>query len=322
MQAVAEWQVSSRIKGGKVLYYFTNAMGSFAITTFIALLCVIMKRRELVAYPLASLFLWALVPMIVLSIPGCKHLRYLTPAIPGFALIAAYGFTAPDCSIWSKILARGIALIDKIFYPVMALAMCGGGVYLLCTPHAIFAAYCFGALILLSAIYFSLRRESNQLAPVLRIALMGVTCVSLGFPPIEAATENSSRFVEAVEKQRRGGLYFFKLGPDHDDLKYLFHMPYDRRKAVYLIPRHNVRRTPPKQAADLLMYRMYPHQAIEEVFPRLGADDIVITIKKHYDELVKFAEAQRKQVRIVALGRLGHRDAVAVTLTAKDAPAR
>ena len=319
LREVANWQVSSRISGGGFFYYFTNAMGSFALTSFMALAAVLAKRRELVRYPLSSLFLWILVPMLLLSIPGCKHLRYLTPALPGFALTAAYGYTSPDGSLWSKILNRGTVFIEKIFYPLIGTAICVFSVYLCFTPYIRLIGYCIGALAVMTVIFFTLRKKNGPLMPPLRLALFGITFVALIAPPVEAVAENSSRFVRAAEAQRRGGLYLFKMGPDHDDLKYLFHLPYEQRgKAVYLANRN----TPVDKngVAHRLFDRMYPVKSATEVIPSLGPDDMIILNAKRGKQLAEIAQKCGKQMKIVVKGRLGHREAFAVTLTGGDAP--
>ena len=310
LREVIDWQVSSRLEGGKIFYYFTNAMGSFALTTVIALIVVLMKRRELADYPLASLVLWMLVPMLLLTIPGCKHLRYLSPALPGFALTAAYGYTSGDESRWSKFLDFGISVIDRLICPAMAVVLCGFAVYMLFTPFASLAWYCVGGAAATVLIFLALRKKTGKMAPVLRIASIGLVGAAMLHPPIEAITENSDRFVNAVETLRRGGLYFFRLGPDHDDLKYLFHLPNrKRRHAIYLTP-HKM-----AGASDhSLINRMYPVKAAENVLPQLDGDDIIITIGKHYKQLVQIAEKCHRQVRIVARGRLGHREALALVL--------
>ena len=310
LREVVDWQVSSRIEGGKIFYYFTNAMVSFALTTFIALIAVLMKRRELTVYPLASLLLWMLLPMVLLSIPGCKHLRYLSPALPGFALTAAYGYTADDDSRWAKFPDLGIFWLDRLFCPLMAAGLCGFAVYMLFTPFPALAGYCAGGAAAIVLIHLALRGRSDRLAPVLRLALMGLVCTAMLHPPIDALTENSDRFVTAAEARRQGGLYFFRLGPDHDDLKYLFHLPQEkRRQAIYLMPAEKCRNSDAS-----LMNRMYPIQAAEALLPKLAGGDMIITTKKHYKQFVEIAEKCGRQIRIVVKGRLGHRDAFAMEL--------
>ena len=314
LRDVIEWQVSSRIEGGDIFYYFTNAMGSFALTSFMALSVVLMKRRELIKPPLAPLFLWILLPMILLSIPGCKHLRYLSPALPGFALVAAYGYTAPDDSLWAKILLRGTAFIDRIFYPLIGTAICVFTVYLCFTPHVKFIGYSISALAVLTLIFFALRGKSGKLLPPLRLALYGTAFVALIYPPVEAVAENASLFVNAAEARRRGGLYFFRMGPDHDDLKYLFHLPYEKRgTAIYLSLRGKAK----KHGGDggKLLDRMYPVKSADEVIPALGPNDMIITVDKRYKALVQIAGKYNKQINTVVKGQLGHREAMAVTLT-------
>ena len=58
---------------------------------------------EKLAQENAMTILWALVPIALLSIPGCRHLRYLTPVLPAFALLAALGYADADGSVPGRI---------------------------------------------------------------------------------------------------------------------------------------------------------------------------------------------------------------------------
>ena len=309
---VLDWQISSRMKKGNLFYYFTNPMGSFAAMTIVAIAVLVMKRRELLKQPLASWVLWALLPMILLSIPGCKHLRYMTPVLPAFALIAAYGWVNLDSSKIAWGLKWVVRIMDKLMYPAGLLTLSGlliaGFVMPKSNPPVIHFAV---AALIMTLIYFRMKKLDGNLMPLARLAFLFVTLVSMGLFPFDAMTENSENFVREVESKRAGRLYLYHMGPDHDDLKYVFQLsPEKRSEILYLFD--TVANT------ESLLRKMYPSESAPKVIPGLSENDVIVTSEKYYAAFTILAEKAGKEPVLVHKGELGHRDSVAVRLIPKE----
>ena len=308
---VVEWQVSSRMGRDRIFYYFTNAMASFALTTFFAMATLVMKRRRIFKTPLAMLLGWMLLPMLLLSIPGGKHLRYMTPVIPAFALTAAYGYLNRDDSPVSKAAGMTIEYLGKYIYPVLLAATVA--VMAVVPALRLRIRYYFphwtAALLLLTLIFVLLRNRRGELMPLANIACLLTTFTALVMNPLDAALDGAELFTRQVESQRTGRLYFYRLGPDHDDLKYLYHMSLgERGKVVYLSHRTSDPR--------LLLCRMYPERDILSVLPEIGPDDVIVLLKKYVPDLTKRIAAAGRTIEQISPPhmRLGHREIVALRL--------
>jgi len=98
LKSVVSSQVGGRLTGsGKPFYfYFANGLGEYAAVFPLALAALFFARKgvwrrgsqeELRFFGRA--IAWGLVVVLGLSVPSTKHLRYILPAAPGFALAAA-----------------------------------------------------------------------------------------------------------------------------------------------------------------------------------------------------------------------------------------
>lgn len=98
-------QVGGRLSGsGKPVWlYFTNGLAEFAIAFPLALLALFLARKTVWRKgrgPEIDLFgrfmLWGLLVVIGLTVPSTRHLRYILPAMPAFALAAACLWAWPE----------------------------------------------------------------------------------------------------------------------------------------------------------------------------------------------------------------------------------
>ena len=144
-----------------------------------------------------------------------------------------------------------------------------------------------------------------------RPALCFAVITALGLYPFDAMTENSRDFVEGVESKRTGRLCFYNLGPDSDDLKYLFHLPQEKRTGILRMHKDTSK-------SKKLFSRMFPRTRAAEEIPHLTENDMIVTIGKHYKALCALADAAGKEPVLVHQGELGHRKAVAVRLVPKQ----
>lgn len=315
--AVKDWQVGSRMGKGKTFlayfYYFTSAIGSFMPLTGFAMAVLVMKRRELAKPELAIPLWWALLPMVMLSIPGCKHLRYMTPLLPAFAIFAAIGYLETDRSPAGKVIDFTVWLMDKLILPA-GIAMTATAVVMSFTlPANRLSLYLHlaVALVLLFAMYFALLRFKGKPWPLVRCALAMTLLAGIVGTSGDAMWENSSRFVGKTEKllkNQNGRLYLYALSPDHDALKVMYHVSPETRKNAVTIYRFD-------EDESEHLKKMFPVVTAEEAFSNIRPCDIVVLHEKKLKELRKDAErAGLKVVVIDPKGRLGHRKSVAVKL--------
>ena len=127
---VIRMQVTGRMDGtegaSSVLYYFTSAMGNYALAYPLAALVlaalVLSGRKEpnaaltLVKYCVGA----GLIVMIGLSIPQAKKARYLLPMLPMAAVIAAYPFQGRQGRTFA--LLRGLTLGVLLLLPGLLFA--------------------------------------------------------------------------------------------------------------------------------------------------------------------------------------------------------
>ena len=321
-QVVKEWQVASRMGKKNVfsyLYYFTNAMVSFLPVSILMEAALVMKRRELIRPKLAMPLLWMLLPMVILSIPGCKHLRYMAPMLPAFAICAAIGYLEADRSWAGRLLDFLVTLMDKLALPVgLALIATGVAMGILMPSYRIsLFLHLAVALALLLSVYFLLRRRTGKPWPLVRIALtltllVGIACTS-GF----ALWENSSFFVGRVEKlaaEQGGTIYLYDLNPDHDDLKVMYHLSPEMRRNMVTIYQYSE-----KDSEHLK--KMFPVISPEQAFAEIRPCDVVVLHRKKLKYLKKDAETAGLQIVMLdEKGRLGHKKSVAVRLLKVPTP--
>ena len=311
---VKDWQVGSRVGGEKSLYayfyYFTNAIGSFMPVTGFAVATLVMKRRELLKRELAIPIMWALLPMVMLSIPGCKHLRYMTPLLPAFAIFAAIGYLEADRSYVGKLIDFAILLMDKLILPLGIGLIATVAVLGFIIPAARLSLFLHlgAALALLLTLHFSMRGFDGKPWPLCRAALAMALLVGIAVTGLDTVLESSSRFVRKAERlcAPNGRIYLYKLSPDHDTLKVMYHLsPAARAKAV-TIYRFDEDTSPH-------LKKMFPAVTPEEALPKILPEDVVVLQKKHLGELREAVEASgRRIVELDRKGRLGHRKTVTV----------
>jgi len=123
VQDVIRMQVTGRIDGSEgssgVLYYFTSALGNYALAyplALLALICVLVAGRDERGPALTLLGLCVaagLIVMIGLSIPMAKKARYILPMLPMAAIAAAYPFQASQgrAFVFLRGLIQGLWLI-------------------------------------------------------------------------------------------------------------------------------------------------------------------------------------------------------------------
>ncbi len=118
---VVHSQVGGRVTGsGKnPFFYFLNGMGEYAIAFPLAVLALVFARRSIWRKSasdeirfLGRVLAWGFVIVLGLSVPSTKHLRYILPAAPAFALAAACLLCHPSKFELPSIVAKSIAWLS------------------------------------------------------------------------------------------------------------------------------------------------------------------------------------------------------------------
>jgi len=240
-------QVSSRMESVKPLwYYFTNAAGSFAFTYPLALIVLggylwtfrkefLCGQDDALSTP-RMLAAWMLIVILGMSIPGTKHLRYLTPALPAAALLVAEFFTDGRLTCL-KYLKKLFFLIAPFLPGAVALAalVTAGVLRIPEVENALGARVDFPLVLTVffgaGASWFLWR--TRRAAGPRRETLLVLSVVSAVYAgrvlinePVDAATLSSREFVAKCEAIRPAEtpINFFLLGRDGDENKYMVHV--------------------------------------------------------------------------------------------------
>ena len=105
LSGVLDSQIGGRLSGsGKPFYlYFTNGLAEFAVAFPLALAALFFARggiwrkgRGADLELFGRFILWGLIVVLGMTVPSTRHLRYILPAIPAFALAAACLWTSPE----------------------------------------------------------------------------------------------------------------------------------------------------------------------------------------------------------------------------------
>ena len=240
-------QIGGRInEGGKPFwFYFTNAMGSYALTYPLAFFVMgtyawIERKKYFAKSPKDSyatlrqyLTAWLFVIILGMSIPGTKHLRYIVPALPAAALLAAFLFVNPGkLPIFTKV--RDILLKICYVVPFTALAVIIVGAIVLKALNLDIPVPLFLPAILFIVLGFAMISGMRKIKDADKIMFV-VTLTAAAFfvikimiiEPIETWSESSYKFVMEIEKQRPADskLAFCGISRDGEALKYLINLP-------------------------------------------------------------------------------------------------
>ena len=296
------WQIASRMAADDLFFYVLDGPVVFSPSTAfgIAVLAAALWTRRRGTGILLPLFGFLLFPLILLSIPGCKHLRYMMITVPAFALIGAWGIRTssvyPRCrrSLRAafRFLARYLWIAAMVAGPAVMIFMAarsgvwGNGCW-----------FRFALVILFPAAGVVFGKKSGFLRDILRtgIVLAVLGCVFVF--PATTFRENSGIFVRAAERYRTGRLCFYRIGVDHEDLKYLrFLTPDERKEVVYLTP----------DPAD--KYKKMYRQVGMDNLASLRPGDLLVARSRDTEQLEKDAERCGRKVHFRARGKLGHKE--------------
>ena len=365
LQQLLNNQIFHRMYSSRPFWFFlSKGIRSFALAFPTALLVIIFYWKKLWRKPqpgepshlqlMRALTAWLLIVLIGMSIPGNKHLRYILPIIPAAALLSATIFTNPDT-------IKLFAVIKKIFVksgqvmPLLAAIALSVGIIIIKIMGIDIPQHNFIiALLLFSTIAVSLTvmQRYTSFTPgnifyieiiVIVILIIHITVIG----PAEEYKEGASKFVQSVEQLRQGHeVYFFNLGPDGDELKYLVNLaPRKRFIPKFIFPQHEYRAQTATKSTISPMRTAHPRNSsrkrhimnwLSSLLPEqqqagfppltpkyiiyhdykkmltLPCGTIFITRDKYYDR--SFPVALKPLFEVVARGKLGHRHCVAFRL--------
>ena len=340
-----EDQILSRMDSLKsVFYYFTNALGSYAVAYPLGLLVIVVcfrrwsraRPEDVEGFYLSGFAGWALLILIGLSIPGTKHLRYMVPALPALALAAAWIFAGPGDHRLLNRVRQGSLLICR-WLPLLTLLGSWGVLFALRVrypgvplplfiPSLVLVTLALGSL----ALRRSDRRHDTLPVLALGAATMLATMILLAMP-IDARLQSARAFTAELDRLRGDRpVRFLNLGPDGDDLKILVNLPPERRfQPSYLLWSSRV--TPPPEpdfTVDPLREKLrqwiapLPRRAESPLRPMfqlaVGAEKVAESApetlfaarRDRLYPLVADQEELERKFRVLHYGHMGHRQFV------------
>lgn len=286
-------------RGAGFGFYWYGALISCAVSYPLALLVVASRWKNIVRRKteedrfLGVLTAWVLAVLIVMSIPAAKKTRYITPIIPGGALIAASLVTdAAASGFLSRTKQRFLDICNGL--PLLLILAVGGFYAFACLRRP---EWCtsglagVGLLAPLLVVSWKLDRGWKDLVSRdlyrLAVGVASWIVVSIAVAePITYSQEKTVPFVRQVEallEKTPGTVTFFQVGPDAEDVKFVANLKEP------LLPRF----------AD----------SFDAVWSAPGAHYVIMK----ESAFRSLPQEERKPTRMLVRGRIGHRDFVAFT---------
>ena len=345
-------QILSRFGSSRPFHYFvTNAMGSFAITYPLALIILVVMACKFFQAPAENdspaiklgreLAGWIIIVIIGFSIPGTKHLRYITPIIPAMALLCGLWLTGGFSNIFLDKLHKLFIRIASLAAPVLFVASLLAAVILpFILPFVLpgvnlpigilvllFGLLSWGIIVCVPQYLGAMQKSRRELFEVFTLAVATVVIHGYLVLPIESAVESSRAFSAEITKAREGKqLVYYNFGPDGDELKYLLNLPLEERFiGEYVIIREE--ESQPEQSEEQFLQTwveklialfpedihtenppLLPRYKIAEEYQALfeyPEDTFFLTREKYFN---RTPEAIRNAFDVVVKGDLGHQE--------------
>jgi len=234
VREVVHMQVSGRFESQSrsPYYYFTSSFGNYALSYPLALLTLALLLPAMLRQPLGAarqlmlmLAASALLILAGLSVPETKKARYILPAMPMLAAIAAYAWADDESRAlrWLRgALERLFAALPLLVIVALAILQQRGAHrdLSLALPFAVLAVLQIALLIM------RFKTDAPRRGPFyVGIAALAVwSATTLVAEPAVLRKQDSSHFVAAVEDMRRkapGALALFGMKQDGAAIKYL-----------------------------------------------------------------------------------------------------
>jgi 4-amino-4-deoxy-L-arabinose transferase-like glycosyltransferase len=301
MRQVLVAQMTGRFgeRGPGFAYYWYGSLASCAVTYPLAILVVVSRFRDVVSKRtkedrfLGVLILWVVVVLLAMSIPIAKKTRYVMPVIPALSLIASSLMV--EASLEGLLLRTKRVFLRICAYLPLICAVGVGGVLLFACLRQPEWRMCslvtVGLLIAPLTAAWKLDRgwryipDRDMYLLAVGVATFGIVHIGV-VGPITYSLEKTGPFirqVEALQEKAPGTISFFQVGPDAEDVKFMANL------AKPLEPQF-------VSSIETLGDTPGTHYVIakEAVFRSLPVDE-------------------DRPVRLLARGRIGHRDFVVFT---------
>lgn len=233
-------------------YYFWNGAGSYAITLPMALIALggyyyryrmkLFQRSEsLDRITFQALSCYFLLIIVGMSIPGTKHLRYIVGVLPPAGLLAAYVLANPQELYFFVRLRRLFFVLARWLPAAVLLGLIGfQAILLYCArlkaylPESLVLDGIFWALPLLLLLTLVSLRNKNEIFNLAAVAVSFAVIHLAMIEPVEQSLQRTAISAGDFETVRPVGkvLYFYGLGPDGDENKYMLHV----KEAQWFIP--------------------------------------------------------------------------------------
>lgn len=293
-------------KQRSLFYYFYKGFGVYSLSYTVAFVFVILNLGKILnmrnnnpeLLMIRSLLGWALIILIGMSIPGTKHTRYILPAAPAFALLAAFVFARTDKAVITAPLQLFLSWTGRLLpFILTAVAIALGiilGIFSISLKLNVFLLIIFFTLISFSLLLCLSKFKTSEDRDIISFShgiISFLVLVLFVVEPLQQWMESSKEFVFATEKHLAADslIYFYRTGPDGEDLKYVV----------------NLKR------------RMQPEFfSAEEDIAALKPNSIIVIPEK---ELASMSEKTTALFDILSKGKLGHEPFVSVKIKAAEA---
>ena len=292
------------------LNIFFDACAAMSPAALLSLGIFLHSRRRILSRPAIGWIGFLGLPLLLMMFPSRVHTRYLAILFPAWALLGSYVWSCGRPGRWFQALRRRVERpLDRWYRPLswlLILVLAAIGVFMTGAANQPWGHY-LAAGLLVAAIPLWTDETMHPFRPLLAAGIV----LAVAFNPFIAADENSRNFTAAVESVRTGRLWLLELGPDHDDLKYLLHVDPAKRAGV----RYVFFEPPCLSGMYAPMYRV---EELEKVLPEIAENDVIVLRRRKFelDNLRSAAEKHHRTLVPAASGTLGHRECIAVRLTA------
>lgn len=307
--AMLDSQIHGRMeKQRSLLYYFYKAFGVYSLSYTFAFVLVVLnakrifnlKNQEKDLLMIRGLLAWGLIILIGLSIPGTKHTRYILPAAPAFALIAAFIFARTDKALITAPLRIALSWISRVLPFLLTALLISAGIILglfsitLSLNLNIAFVIILFTLVALSIFFCWSRFKDSEDRDMIAFShgiISFLILIIFIVEPIQQWAESSKEFVKKTEEtiDASSPVYFYRIGPDGEDLKYIVNVK---------------RRLKPEFISS------------EEDISTLKPKDIIILTAKDFEAI---SEAASARFITIYSGKMGHERFVSVKIKADTA---
>lgn len=237
-----EWQVGNRMdtRGIDYTFYLLQSYTMYCPSSLPLLFTLLFGRRRLFSRPVFGWIAYLLAIELLLTIPGCQHLRYMTLGVPAMALIGAWGLLNIRFPLSHKVLSvmtLTASVIVRIACFVLIFACLITAVVYYVLGFGVCYVMLIGAFlaILLTCMVWKLVPLKLWYS-FASFAVGGCLATLFLANAIISTNEQTSPSVRVVEDLvGNGSVYFYHIDADHDGIKYLIFIDRDRVKKVFFV---------------------------------------------------------------------------------------